>query len=162
MALCLLLRQWYLNNAEATQDLGQHEHQLRVYSFHVDHSLRPESKEEASEVRHYINSLGVFKHRSLAVNWRQVPGATMRRRLSLKKHGVASNLPVTGVHLQARTERFQLLRKECLKLGVRNLLLAHHLEDQCETLLQRIVKSSGLKGLQCIPARRTLVRGWLT
>lgn len=54
---------------------------------------------------------------------------------------------------QARYEAFAAL------LGDESLLMAHHLDDQLETLLLRLMRGSGAAGLAGMPAQRELGRG---
>ena len=56
----------------------------------------------------------------------------------------------------ARDERYDFLRKIAEQRGNRYLLLAHTANDQAETVLHRIVRGTGLKGLRGIPPRRRL------
>jgi tRNA(Ile)-lysidine synthase len=39
---------------------------------------------------------------------------------------------------------------KCLKLNIKHLLTAHHLDDQIENFFMRLVRGSGLKGLSSI------------
>jgi len=47
----------------------------------------------------------------------------------------------------ARRYRFRLLGKACSDLGINSLLLAHHEDDQAETIMMRLTYGHGLKGL---------------
>ena len=68
-----------------------------------------------------------------------------------------SDLPSDG-HLQrkARENRYQLLSDACRGLEISDLLVAHHLDDQIETFLMRLMASSGLEGLPGMRSRETL------
>lgn len=64
-----------------------------------------------------------------------------------------------GLEADARTARYQafteLLNQDDL------LLLAHHRQDQAETLLLRLLRGASVSGLAGIPESRKLARGWL-
>ena len=72
--------------------------------------------------------------------------------------------PVTdegkGIEAAARTARYSVYRQE-LKSG-EVLLLAHHADDQVETVLQRLLRGTGPKGLAGMPRRRELGQGVLS
>jgi hypothetical protein len=52
----------------------------------------------------------------------------------------------------ARRVRFQLLGKACSNHGIESLLLAHHQDDQVETVLMRMIKGHKMQGLTGIKA----------
>ncbi|TAD91425.1 MAG: tRNA lysidine(34) synthetase TilS [Alphaproteobacteria bacterium] len=55
--------------------------------------------------------------------------------------------PIQGVQAAARSLRYQLLGEWCRRQGVLHLLLAHHRDDQAETVVDRLLRGSGLSGL---------------
>jgi tRNA(Ile)-lysidine synthase len=91
----------------------------------VDHGLRAESAAEAAFVARTLAPLGL-EHRVL--RWR---GAK----------------PTANVQAAARRARYDLLLRWCARRGLLHLALAHHLDDQAETLLLRLGRGSGLDGL---------------
>jgi tRNA(Ile)-lysidine synthase len=62
--------------------------------------------------------------------------------------------PVTGVQAAAREARHALLETWCRERGVLHLLLAHHRDDQAETVVLREQRGSGPDGLAAIAAVR--------
>ena len=73
-----------------------------------------------------------------------------------------SKLPITvaagaSVQANARKARYQALEAWMRGGGIPTLLTGHHLDDQAETLLMRLVRGSGVAGLAGIRARRPLV-----
>ena len=64
-----------------------------------------------------------------------------------------------GLEAAARRARYAAFRQ---RLGPgEGLLLAHHRDDQAETLLLRLLRGAGPRGLAAMPAWRPLADGWL-
>lgn len=61
-----------------------------------------------------------------------------------------------GLETAAREERYRLLTAFAETHGARAVLTAHHADDQLETLLQHLLRGSGLRGMCGIPAVRPL------
>ena len=97
----------------------------RVTALTVDHGLRPEAAREARRAGRTLRSLGIG-HRSL--RW-EGPS------------------PTANLQAEARRIRYGLLEDWCARHGVLQLALAHHRDDQAETLLLRLGRGSGLDGL---------------
>ena len=91
----------------------------------VDHRLRPEAAAEAAGVARLANAMG-HRHRTLV--W----------------HG---EKPKAGIQAAAREARLALLAQACHAAGASSLMLAHHRDDQAETILHRIDRESGPEGL---------------
>lgn len=95
-----------------------------VVAATVDHGLRQAGKAEAAFVAKVCAGLGV-PHTILA----------------------AAMTETANLQAAARTRRYALLGGWARKAGAAGLLTAHHLEDQAETLLLRLLRGSGLSGL---------------
>ena len=96
-----------------------------VFGLTVDHRLRPESGAEAAQVRRWLAARAI-SHRTL--RW-------------------TGTRPVSGIQEEARAARLALLVGWCRRAHVLHLLLGHQREDQAETVLQRLVRGSGIDGL---------------
>ena len=59
----------------------------------------------------------------------------------------------------ARNRRYEFLGRMCVKVGSRAVAVAHHADDNAETVLQRIVRGTGLRGLGGIRPMRPLRPG---
>lgn len=91
----------------------------------VDHALRPDSGQEAAGVRHTLQKAGVAAE-------------------VLTRNGA----PITSdIQNQARQARFDLMAGWCRAHDVRTLYLAHHRDDQAETVVMRLIRGSGVDGL---------------
>lgn len=91
----------------------------------VDHGLRPESRHEAEQVSLWAKALGL-PHRILS--W-------------------GGEKPKTRIQERARDARYGLLCAYAAEAGADCLATAHHADDQAETILFRLLRGSGLKGL---------------
>jgi len=103
-------------------------------AFIVDHRLRPESGAEAKQTKQRLEAMG---YRAEILGWDHPP-------------------VTTRVHVEARKARYSLLIKACKQYDIRDLLFAHQLEDQAETILMRFAKGSGLDGLAGMPRESTV------
>ena len=61
-----------------------------------------------------------------------------------------------GLEAAARAERYRLLVEMAERRGARYLAVGHHREDQIETVLFRLFRGTGLRGLCGMPRTRTL------
>jgi tRNA(Ile)-lysidine synthase len=97
----------------------------RVVALHVDHGLRAESAAQADELAKRAAALGLAFE---ALAW-------------------TGPKPAHGVPQAAREARRDLLVAACQRLGAIHLLLAHHSDDQRETVAMRAARKSGPLGL---------------
>ena len=92
----------------------------------VDHALRPESRAEADMVAGLCGQLGI-PHAILTAQWKQKPQTALQER--------------------ARIARYRLLGGWVQDRGLGALATAHHLDDQVETFVMRLVRGAGVQGL---------------
>jgi tRNA(Ile)-lysidine synthase len=62
-----------------------------------------------------------------------------------------------NVESRARLARYDALADLCEEYGIEDLLLAHHQNDQAETLLIQLLRGSGVAGLSGMPQTRELI-----
>lgn len=103
----------------------------RITALTVDHRLRPESAAEAAQVRRWLTAHGIT-HRTL--RWQRDDARPI----------------AGGLQAAAREARYRLLCGACGELGILHLALAHQQDDQAETFLLRLDRSSGPDGLASI------------
>jgi tRNA(Ile)-lysidine synthase len=110
--------------------------------LHFDHGWRAESARDAEFVRDLAGRLGL-----------KYVGGKMR--VSAKKHNEAA----------ARTARYAFFARAAKRLGIRDIVLAHHADDQVETFLMQLLRGSGAAGhgMDSLSRREGLVlhRPWL-
>ena len=61
---------------------------------------------------------------------------------------------LSNVEAKARAERYDALTELCIEHGINDLLLAHHQNDQAETVLLQLLRGSGVAGLSGMPLHR--------
>lgn len=106
----------------------------QVWAATVDHGLRRGSDEEARMVASFCNR-------------EHLPHSTLR-----------PSVPIKGsLQAAARAERYQLLEQWRDANALDHILTAHHADDQLETIVMRLNRSSGVGGLAAIRARNGVV-----
>jgi tRNA(Ile)-lysidine synthase len=111
-------------------------------AIHVDHVLRPESAAEAMRAAELADAIGV-------------PCRVVRLPES----------PVTvhrgaGLEEAARRERFRALAAEAARIDAVCCVLAHHRDDQAETIMLHLLRGSGLAGAAGMVPLSTLAVPW--
>lgn len=103
---------------------------LRLICAHVNHGLRPEeSAAEAKQVRAAAERLGI----RFELGEPDVIGYK-------KRHGL-------GTQAAARELRYRFLIETARRHGASAIALAHHADDQAETVLLHLLRGSGSSGL---------------
>lgn len=125
MALALLTADWAQKNSTAKK-------RIAVLPLIVDHQLRPDSTREARHVAGLLRKAGLTPK---ILTWD------------------AKTKPSANRQALAREARYALLAEACAKQGINHLLLAHHRDDQAETLLLRALRGSGVDGLAAMQPR---------
>ncbi len=111
---------------------------INIAAAHLDHLFREESTSEADFVGKKAKSMGIDFHRKTV----DVPKIVEKEKMSAES--------------AARRERFKFFKDICLKFDYDLLALAHHRDDQVETVLLNIFRGSGLRGLSGIEKRLSL------
>ncbi|KAI0131163.1 hypothetical protein F4814DRAFT_405104 [Daldinia grandis] len=107
----------------------------------VNHSLRPGSKEEGHAVAKVLKGMGLVDE-LVNINWSKVLGDSQ----------LPNDLP--NFESVARTQRYRKIAAVCAFRNIGSLLLAHHQDDQYETVLMRLLQGHGVRGLRGMrPAR---------
>lgn len=118
-----------------------------VVALTVDHGVRVGSDSEARSV---TVPRGV-RHTVLTMEQCRAPPQKLCP--STASHGGALEPPLTPTtppkpsEATLRNRRLEMLRSAAVRAGCGVLLLGHHAEDQLETVLQRLVRASGVSGL---------------
>lgn len=109
--------------------------QLRA--IHINHGLSPQAASWQEHCQQYCEQHNIF----------------------FECRKVEINKQINNLELQARKARYAVF--EALVQENDYLLLAHHEDDQLETVLYRLLRGSGPRGLSGIPVQRKLGRGTL-
>lgn len=109
---------------------------------HVDHSLRDaESARDAEHVRAQCQVLGV-DHREIKL-----------------EHSSVHESEGEGLEGRARQLRYEALKQAARESGARYIVTGHHRDDQVETILHRIVRGTGIRGLMAMRPFREIDSG---
>jgi len=104
---------------------------VHLLAGHLEHGIRgQESLDDAAAVQGLCAAWGV----PLRVEHRDVPAAARARRLSVEE--------------AARQERYRFLGGLARSVGGHTVAVAHHADDQVETVLMHLLRGSGLAGLR--------------
>ena len=110
---------------------------------HFDHQLRPQSAAEQQFVRELADGYG----------------------LPFFGGGADVRALAVGVNLEdtARRARYAFLRETARKISAEKIAIAHHAQDQAETLLLHLLRGSGLEGLAAMaPLEGKIIRPLLS
>jgi len=112
---------------------------LTLHVFHIHHGLQSQADRWQSQVH------------------------DLARMLNLPCHSLRVTVPTDsglGIEAAARQARYDGLAQLARQVGVRHALLAHHRDDQAETVLLRLLRGTGPQGLaamHAISARHGLI-----
>lgn len=109
---------------EAREDLG-----ATLFAAHLDHGIRPESAGDAEWCRALCARLGV----PLYAERIDVPALAAQCG--------------EGLESVARRERYRFLRRIKADVGANCIALAHHMDDQAETVLMHLSRGAGPEGI---------------
>ncbi len=102
---------------------------IEVVAAHFDHGMRPDGAADAAWVAR------------VCAEWR-VPLQWARAAQGLRSEA------------EARVARYAFLSDAMQRAGATRIATAHHADDQIETILFRLMRGAGLRGLSGIPLRR--------
>ncbi|KAL0940594.1 PP-loop family protein [Colletotrichum truncatum] len=107
----------------------------RITAYVIDHGLRQESAEEAFAVSKELRKFKYIVPIVDKINW--------------KKEGIEGD-PALSPNLEsiARRARYRRLGLISRNLNVESIFLAHHQDDQYETVLMRLLAGHGSRGLR--------------
>lgn len=110
---------------------------MKLIAAHVDHSFRgAESERDADVARRFAETLGIP--------------------FELLKADVPEYIRLNGLNAQAgaREVRFRFLLETAERNNADAIALAHHLDDQAETVLMHLLGGTSLDGLSGMPLQR--------
>ncbi|MFD2115455.1 tRNA lysidine(34) synthetase TilS [Paenibacillus yanchengensis] len=114
-----------------------HAEQIKIVAAHVNHGFRPvESAAEQTMVEQFATSL-------------EIPLETIQLQMPAIILATKANAQVA-----AREQRYQFLQQVAISYGTNFIALAHHGDDQAETVLMHLIRGSGLSGLSGMRAVR--------
>lgn len=112
--------------AHAASGLG-----LDLVLFHIHHGLQTQADDWSAHVEALGRLLGVPVRQARV----RVPGDTGK-----------------GIEAAARQARYEALAGLARQAGAGHILLAHHQDDQAETVLLRLLRGTGLEGMAAMAA----------
>jgi tRNA(Ile)-lysidine synthetase-like protein len=99
-----------------------------IFAFIVDHGARLGSDKEEAKIFYRMKNGFGLQARTARLRWNN------------------DNLP-SAFETVARARRYNALARLCVENDVKHLLLAHHADDQAETVLGRLMDGAPLEGL---------------
>lgn len=123
----------------ALRELAKDPHRrYHLLAAHLNHMIRPDAGLDADFVRDLCHQWQI----EVRVGTVDVPAEAARCGLGLED--------------TARRVRYEFLSDAARQGGASALAVAHHADDNAETILHRVLRGTGLRGLAGIPAQRDL------
>ena len=104
------------------------DYKLYLVCAHLNHGLRKEADQEESFIRDICDKLGI--------------------KCISEKKDVNKFLKGDSLEQTARNLRYDFFLKCCRQTKIKKIALAHHKDDLIETVLMRLIRGSGLRGLR--------------
>ena len=112
---------------------------LTLTAVHVHHGIRGESaNRDLAFSQNLCETLGI----EFVSAYRNVPAIAAKKHLTEEEAG--------------RTVRYQIFEEEAKKHKASAIAVAHHMDDQAETVLMNLLRGSGIRGLSGISPKRKL------
>lgn len=120
----------------------QHDWQWTLHVAHLNHGLRGRDSQEDEQ---FVRSSAEALHLPCFVEaW---------------DAGVAAEQQRQSVEEAARLRRYEFFERVALHTNSRSVAVAHHADDNAETILHRIARGTGFRGLGGIPLARPIRPG---
>jgi tRNA(Ile)-lysidine synthase len=124
-----------------------------IKAIHINHGLSPFASEWEEHCRRVCEQLGVT-YVAISVDARSIKTVNQSSNRQNKTHSYKSS-PEEAARQARYAEWKKLLQKNEV------ILLAHHQDDQAETVLIQLLRGSGVKGLAAMPAQQKFSQGLL-
>ena len=135
-SLCLLRLLWELRDSYC----------LKILAVHVHHGIRGQ---EADEDAHFTEMICREWQVEYRIIKRDIPKMAANRGLSEEEAG--------------RIARYEIFEQICKEEGYNKIAVAHHQDDNAETIMWNFLRGSGLRGLVGMePVRGKIIRPLLT
>ncbi len=110
---------------------------IKLYAAHLNHRIRKRDSDlDAAFARRTAKKLGI----PCIVEELDVPSFAKQNKLNLED--------------AARRARYEFLERAAAKVGAGRIAVAHNADDNIETFLMRLIRGTGMKGLEGIPPVR--------
>ncbi|MCG3132023.1 MAG: tRNA(Ile)-lysidine synthase [Phycisphaerae bacterium] len=127
---------------DLNRQTGQQEWMLRLHVAHLNHGLRAEEGERDAA---FVQALADNLELPCTIEAQNVADLASREG--------------AGVEEAGRGARYAFFERVAERIGARFVAVAHHYDDQAETVLHRILRGTGLRGLAGIPLVRAIRAG---
>ena len=112
------------------------EYDLKLCFVHVNHGIRGT---EASEDQHFVEELCKARGAECRVFYKDIPKMAQEMSMTEEEAG--------------RVYRYECFEQVRMELGYNKIAVAHHQDDQAETVLFQFIRGSGFRGLGGMKAK---------
>jgi tRNA(Ile)-lysidine synthase len=116
---------------EIAKDIG-----LKIFICHLNHSLRGR---ESDKDQRYVESIAKRLRVPIVIGRCDTTAFSKKHKLSIEN--------------AARRLRYEFFIKTAVRLRIRTIATAHTRDDQAETVLMRLIRGTGFRGLRGIPVK---------